>query len=296
MANSKTESITQDPQGANFELSANSFDEAITHEIGHFLGLDHSQINIDLLQQSIYPCDEDDLAGLPLMFPVLLCQARKDAGLPGLSTDDVAWISSLYPNANTVNEYGTISGIVFFADGISPVQGANVIARLVDDQSTSEDESRRVAVSTVSGYLFTGNPGQSVTADMPAPFEHNVNGSRAGSRNAGLIGFYEISVPPGSYTVEVETLFNAFAGGSSVGPNDPPLPLPGSPEFWNHDESAFDFPLQRDTITVHAGDKITGIDFILNTPFSRFDDYEDSGKLLDAPMLSPLLPWEGAQA
>src|SRR6185295_18433105 len=137
------------------------------------LGLDHSQINIDLLQQSIYPCDEDDLAGLPLMFPVLLCQARKDAGLPVLSTDDVAWISSLYPNANTVNEYGTISGIVFFADGISPVQGANVIARLVDDQSTSEDESRRVAVSTVSGYLFTGNPGQSVTADMPAPFEHN---------------------------------------------------------------------------------------------------------------------------
>ncbi len=275
---------------SNFELTANEFDEAITHEIGHFLGLDHSQINLDLLLQLSSSCDVDSLAGLPLMFPIAFCQARKDAGLPVLSPDDVSWVSSLYPNATTAGNYGTISGVIYFSDGLSPAQGVNVIARQVDDPATSEDESRRIAVSAVSGYLFTGNPGQSVTADMPASAEHNTNGSLAGSRNPGLIGFYEIAVPPGSYTVEVESVYGAFVAGSSVGPLDPPVPMPGDPEFWNQDESAFDYPLQRDTITVHAGDKITGIDIILNQQIPRFDQYEDSGKLLDAPLALP--PWE----
>jgi len=170
------------------------------------------------------------------------------------------------------------------------VQGANVIARLVDDPSTSEDESRRVAVSAVSGYLFTGNPGQSLTASIGTPNENNTNGSAPGSRTPSLIGYYEIAVPPGVYTVEVESIFEAFVGGSSVGPLDPPIPIPGVAEFWNQDESAFDYPLQRDTITIHPGDKVTGIDIILNNPYQRFDQYEDSGRLLDVPVLSPLRP------
>jgi hypothetical protein len=266
----------------NFELTANQFDEAITHEMGHFVGLDHSQINVDLLQQGGPPCDLDGLAGLPLMFPALVCQARKDAGLPVLSPDDEAWISSLYPNSTTPDNYATISGTILFGEGTSQFQGANVIARLLDDPNTSEDESRRVAVSVVSGYLYTGNPGQSVTAVLPPAGEDNTNGSREGSRNPSLIGYYQLAVPPGTYTIEVENIDGNFVGGSSVGPLSPPA-VAGFPEFWNNDESAFDLPLQRDTITVHAGDKITGIDIILNDQNPRFDRYEDSGALYDPP-------------
>ena len=77
--------------------------------------------------------------------------------------------------------------------------------------------------------------------------------------------------------------------GSSVGPLDPPVALPGDPEFWNKDESAFDFPMQRDMITVTAGESVTGIDIILNGSNPRFDQYEDNGKLLD-PAIPLLLP------
>lgn len=271
----------------NFELTANEFDEAITHEIGHFLGLDHSQINLELLTRGVFPCDLDQLAGLPLMFPEAVCQARKDAGLPVLAPDDVAWISSLYPSASFATNYATISGTILFSDGVSQVQGANVIARLIDDPNTPQDESRRVAVSAISGYLFTGNPGQNVSVTQPGAPD-NTNGSAPGSRNAQLIGFYQIAVPPGTYTVEVESIFQSFSGGSRAGPLDPPIPLPGPAEFWNKDESAFDFPMQQDTITVHAGDKITGIDIILNGTPPRFDQNEDSGALRDAPFTSPL--------
>lgn len=271
--------------GQGFQLTPNGFDQAITHEIGHFIGLDHSQINLDTFLQNATPCNVDDLAGMPLMFPVSFCQARKDAGLPVLSTDDVSWISSLYPTANAPNNYGTISGTIFFGDGVTPAQGVNVIARLIDDPSTTGDESRSVAVSCVSGYLFTGNPGQSVTAILPSSGENNTNGSPSGSRNPALIGYYQVALPPGTYTIEVESVYDHFLGGSSVGPLNPPVPMPGPPEFWNLNESAFDIPLQRDTITVHAGDKITGIDVILNYQLPRFDQYEDSGHLFDAPLL-----------
>jgi hypothetical protein len=264
---------------SNFELTPDQFDEAITHELGHFSGLGHSQINLDLYQSGTPGnCNVDELAGLPLMFPIAFCQARKSAGLPILSPDDVAWISKLYPNAATAANYGTISGFVFFSDGITHVQGVNVIARRVDDPSTPADESKRIAVSAVSGFQFTGNPGQSITGD-------NTGGSLFGSRNAALIGYYEIPVTPGTYTVQVENIDTAFTGGSGVGPLDPPAATTGASEFWHQFESASDDPAKKDTLTVSAGQKLSNINIILNGTNPRFDQFEDGEVWLLRPQL-----------
>jgi len=277
LMNGEFQDGVSDPSTNNFEISADQFSEAITHEMGHFSGLDHSQINVDLFQNGLVNnCPVDELAGLPLMFPVEFCQSRKSASLPLLAPDDLAWISKLYPNSSYSANYGMISGFVFFSDGITPVQGVNVIARRVDDPTTPENESLRIAFSVVSGFLFTGNPGQSITGD-------NTSGSSFGSRNPALIGYYEIPVTPGTYTVQVENLDAAFTGGSSVGPLDPPAVTYGADEYWHQYESAFDNAAQKDPITVQAGQKISNINFILNQTPPRFDLFEDGEALRIMP-------------
>src|SRR6266436_1617362 len=242
------------PNANNFELTAAEFDQAFTHEFGHFLGLGHSQINVDVLLNAIKTgvptCSTDDNAGIPLMFPVLgLCTARTTAGLPILAVDDAAWISKLYPvlspppaGKTSFNAaYGTISGTVLFSDGVTPAQGVNVIARNVN-------LPRRNAASAVSGFLFTGNPGQTVTCVNPA-----------------MLGHFEIPLPPGTYTLQVESVFAGFAGGSSVGSLDPPIPAPGT------------YSLAA-TVSVTAG-ATTTFNITLQGTLPRFDAFESASLL-----------------
>ena len=66
----------------------------MVHEFGHLIGLDHSQINLDCLNNPSCP----GLAGLPTMFPILL-----DGGqMLTPSTDDQAGLSVLYPGRASV--------------------------------------------------------------------------------------------------------------------------------------------------------------------------------------------------
>jgi hypothetical protein len=266
------------------QMTASQFSDAITHEMGHFAGLDHSQINVDVLQN--IGCDIDTMAGLPLMFPILVCPGRSDSGLPAIPTDDAAWISHFYPGPTYSSTYGLITGTIYFSDATSAAQGVNVIARQVDDPNTPQDESRRVTFSAVSGLYFTDNPGQSVSLTNGKP--DNAGGSPYGSRQAGLIGYYEIPVLPGTYTVQVESINNSFVQGSSVGPLNPPVPNPGQDEFWKNNESAYDIPAQRDTITVTPGETIPNINIILNGTQPTFDQFEDSGELFDTMPASRL--------
>ncbi len=262
--------------GNNYELTTAEFDQAFTHEFGHFAGLDHSQINVNIFNGSPLSCFLEDNAGLPLMFPILYCQARTSVGLPILAPDDQAWISRLYPETNSGagqtpfnSAYGTISGTIFFSDGVTQAQDVNVIARRVSDGNAANgDETKRIAFSVVSGYRFTGQPGQSVTTTSPP--------SDFGSRNPHLIGAYEIPVTPGTYTIQVESIDPGFAFGSGVGPLSIPIPNPGLDEFWNTGESATDTPSLSSTITVSAGQTVSNINIILNGTPARFDAFESA--------------------
>jgi hypothetical protein len=232
------------------DLTVDEYDSAFIHEFGHFSGLGHSQVNVECATAF---CGPDNLAGLPTMFPFVGTDEQVT-----LSIDDVGWISKLYPASgpNGFNAtHGVIAGTVYFSDGETHVQLANVVARRVD---TGGNQDRRLAASAVSGHSFrvcNPNPITNPPANVCPP---------VGSTNPALIGAYEIAVPPGSYTIEVESISPFFTDGSSVGPANFPIPLPGAP------------PSPIGPINVVAGQTSSGNDVTVLGTAPRFDQFEGS--------------------
>ena len=205
--------------------------------IGDVLGVGWSQLNLNVQTGKPHPTS-DDYAGFPVMHfmdlwncvPITLCYPN--GYQPSL--DDMAAISRLYPvTAQNISNFAgkqifssataRIHGSVYFTDThgnrTTPMQGVNVIARWIDP-STGQP-SRKYAMSSVSGFLFSGNEGNPITgfADVFGnPF------SNWGSMNSGVEGFFDLAglQPPNTsaqYQLSVEALDPLWSAG--VGPYAP---------------------------------------------------------------------------
>jgi hypothetical protein len=234
--------LFQDGEPGVPDLSAALFDATLLHEFGHFSGLSHSQVNKECVDSI---CSSDDTLGVPTMFAFAVTDEMES-----LSIDDIGWISRLYPSATFATSHGTISGTVYFSDGESHAQLVNVVARQVATPG-GEDESRTMAASGVSGYRFRFFNGNPIT-------EPEAGGG--GSQNPAHIGFYEISVPAGSYTIEVESVIAEFVDAGVGGPIR--IAMPGTA------------PPPIGPIVVTAGGESAGNDFVLNGTPPRFDQFE----------------------
>lgn len=98
--------------------------QLIIHEIGHLIGLDHTQAGHSLAQDTLGFNDQF----VPLMYPFLLSQ-----GPPAPIRDDIAWLSWLYPEPGFASDTGTITGRVRRRTG-GPLPAANVVAVGVDGE------------------------------------------------------------------------------------------------------------------------------------------------------------------
>lgn len=175
---------------ADPEVPVEDFKGAIFHEIGHLIGIDHTQVNLGSAVKYLKG-DISEAEAIPTMFPLFIDGAAQFTP----HFDDRVAISSLYPAPAFEAGFCRIEGTAFRADGTTELQGVNVIA-------ANEADPLLESTSFVSGSLFTGT-----LIDCDA---------KAG-------GFVLAGLTPGvSYTLEFEPVSQAFTGGSSIEPCDPP--------------------------------------------------------------------------
>jgi len=212
--------------------------------LGHVLGLDWSQANLNVITGIPAP-QFDDYYGFTIMHavdplncvPISVCYSNNGEVNPYQpKMDDQAALSRLYP-VTTDNQgnfpgkqlfYETtirIHGSVYFADSsdlpAQPMQGVNVVARWIDP--TTGQTSRQYVATTVSGFLFSGNVGNIITGfdnSSGAPF------NEWGSNDQALEGWFDLAglqIPDGEssaqYQLTVEGLDPLWS--QPVGPYGP---------------------------------------------------------------------------
>lgn len=254
--------------------------------IGRALGLAWSQANDTVETNKPASPSADEVAGYPLMHPMgSLCSASYGCytNADQLRMDDRIAISSLYPV--TSDNIGSFSGKKIFAAstarihgsvllGSVPIQGANVVAHLIDP--TTNTVSVKTVAASVSGFLYRGNAGNIVTGFTDATGQRY---DRWGSDDATLHGYFDLAgleIPAGStsakYQISIESVNSNYTGALSVGPyKSSQVGPPGT--------------FAPIVVTVSAGDDVVQ-DVLLTAPgLDGYDPYEPHS--FDAPSPIP---------
>ncbi|MDT7041244.1 InlB B-repeat-containing protein [Candidatus Nitronereus thalassa] len=235
-----------DPGGAAYRV-------VFSQEAGHAIGLHHDQTNGAV---SFFG-DESSPTGCPSVgtptfsdFTAMYPFADVTPFGPGAEAasidhlEDLDALSRFHPVANYSTTTGTITGTVFQSDGITPVNGVNVIVRSMTNPFGD-------ARSTITGDLDCNSPGCKCFDDPQCTPSNAFEGT-----------FVITGLTPGvNYTLAIDNIVDgAF----------PQLPAPVfTEEYWNDTSesgnASTDNPCDLTPIIPTAGSTFVA-DFLLNAP------------------------------
>jgi hypothetical protein len=188
--------------------------------LGRTVGLGWSQANVNVLTRNPPPTSAD-FAGFPVMHfadpiscvPITICYP--DPGVPAM--DDMDALARLYPAASTPQPAGRVYGSVYFTDAsgnaVQPMQGVNVVARLM----INGQPSRQYVVTSVSGFSFCGNAGNIIDGYVDGT---GLSYNRWGSDDPALEGFFDLGqlmIPNGNTIAEYQLSVEALDPNWSMG-------------------------------------------------------------------------------
>lgn len=175
---------------SNPEEDIVAYKSVILHELGHFMGVDHTQVNRSSILKYLRG-DESEKEGIPTMYPLFIDGEEQLS----LHYDDKVAISSLYPANLFSSSFCTLQGTVFRLDGQTELQGVNLVLQSLAAPLTE-------TTSTVSGILYRGS-------------------SAGCDGNFGDYTVYGL-IPGHDYHLSIEKISRSFTAGSSIEPCDPP--------------------------------------------------------------------------
>jgi hypothetical protein len=152
--------------GSPCELSYDELRATVLHELGHFAGLDHTDLNREFFKDCPVPgngaCRPANNAVLPTMYPI---KSEDDATLVSLHLDDRLALGRMYPGPGFPPAGSALQGRVLACDNFDPgmgictpvpFDGANVIARSLEDPYVAGlQRSAPVDLTPVPALLFT---------------------------------------------------------------------------------------------------------------------------------------------
>ena len=202
------------PQG----LTVDNIEGTMTHELGHYLGLDHTMTS----KKEFIDCNDsngcDDAT--KELIPTMIAFFVPGMNFNTLAEDDKVIFKSMYPASNLASTTCSVSGVARRNNG-DPQRGLEVVARLIGDDKVT-------AASTISG-AFSKRKTQGAAG---AEIEGNITDGKTienctSVETADNCAKYEIhGLTPGEYYLQVQD-FTDDTDGSNMGfviePLSPPF-------------------------------------------------------------------------